>query len=181
MPPRRDLARKTFGRLAVMECTLERYHGAVVWMCRCVCGVMIKVPSQSLLSGATRSCGCFAHETRVEIGKKRALGNGVAASNYLFYRYHHRARKRGLSFNLSLSDAIELFVSSCFYCGVEPGQTVDNYSSPFTYNGIDRRDNTKGYSKENCVPCCNICNRAKQILSEDAFRLWVKRVYDHLF
>jgi 5-methylcytosine-specific restriction endonuclease McrA len=31
----------------------------------------------------------------------------------------------------------------------------------FLYSGIDRKDNEKGYTEENCVPCCKRCNGIK--------------------
>ena len=38
----------------------------------------------------------------------------------------------------------------CHYCGAE----LRGYN-------LDRKDNTKGYSKENCVVCCGTCNKAR--------------------
>jgi len=37
------------------------------------------------------------------------------------------------------------------------------------YNGIDRIDNTKGYTPENCVPCCFEVNAMKRDFSEQRF------------
>ena len=36
-------------------------------------------------------------------------------------------------------------------------------------NGVDRVDNTKGYSVDNSVPCCKFCNTAKHTMSEGDF------------
>lgn len=36
---------------------------------------------------------------------------------------------------------------------------------PYWYNGVDRVDNTKGYTLENCVTCCAEANYAKRALS----------------
>jgi hypothetical protein len=52
---------------------------------------------------------------------------------------------------------------SCYYCGKE---------GP---NGIDRVDNTVGYTKENCVSCCKHCNYVKGDLSLEDFKTWTKR------
>lgn len=43
-------------------------------------------------------------------------------------------------------------------------------------NGIDRVDNTKGYSVENCVAACRRCNVAKADMAPDQFREWASRV-----
>ena len=37
----------------------------------------------------------------------------------------------------------------------------------FTYQGIDRVDNTQGYHMVNCVPCCKKCNQAKLAMSKE--------------
>jgi len=36
-----------------------------------------------------------------------------------------------------------------------------------------------GYTSENVVPCCWICNNAKKNLSYDEFRKWITRVALH--
>lgn len=47
-------------------------------------------------------------------------------------------------------------------------------------NGIDRVDNNKGYTLNNCVPCCKTCNQAKHRLSQEYFIEWVEKIYKHL-
>lgn len=46
-----------------------------------------------------------------------------------------------------------------------------------TDNGIDRVDNSKGYTSDNCVPCCWACNNAKKNNSSSEFLAWVDGVY----
>lgn len=59
---KKDLTNQFFGRLTVLYDTGEREHGRVVWMCQCSCGNLIKVNSNKLLTGNTRSCGCLLRE-----------------------------------------------------------------------------------------------------------------------
>ena len=73
---------------------------------------------------------------------------------------------------------------NCHYCGIEPNstwfgtkRTIVN-TDGFKYNGIDRKDNTIGYTTENCVSCCKICNNSKNTLAEDEWLIWVKRIYE---
>lgn len=56
---RNDLAGKKFGRLTAIEPTDKRVGNAIVWRCQCECGNTCEVPSRSLISGNTRSCGCL--------------------------------------------------------------------------------------------------------------------------
>lgn len=49
-----------FGKLTVIqESTKKKIKKSIVWECQCECGNITHVPSHSLLSGATCSCGCI--------------------------------------------------------------------------------------------------------------------------
>ena len=60
------------------------------------------------------------------------------------------AKKRNLDFQLTKEEFYNLTSKPCHYC---------NHFQD--YNGIDRIDSTKGYYLQNCVPCCEICNKMK--------------------
>ena len=55
----RDLKGQRFGRLVAIEPTEKRSGNSVVWRCQCDCGNACEVPSSSLTSGNTKSCGCM--------------------------------------------------------------------------------------------------------------------------
>lgn len=76
----------------------------------------------------------------------------------------------GVGFQLTRRQFDRLVQENCLYGG----------ESPDPLNGIDRVDNSIGYTQENCVPCCAQCNRAKSNLSKDVFLAWVTRVYLHM-
>ncbi len=42
-------------------------RGARMWLCRCDCGTELLVKGSSLLSGNTKSCGCYAREVTARI------------------------------------------------------------------------------------------------------------------
>lgn len=54
----RHLEGRKFGHLTVIEETGEKQRNVKMWLCRCDCGKMIKVRTDSLTSGRTISCGC---------------------------------------------------------------------------------------------------------------------------
>jgi len=72
-----------------------------------------------------------------------------------------------------------LILRDCFYCGVEPLQTIKFPYETLFYNGIDRVDSNLGYVPENCVPCCKFCNYAKHNRSKEDFLTWLRRAYEH--
>lgn len=66
-----DLAGLRFGKLVAIEPTEERINRYVVWRCRCDCGGEKFVPSGSLLSGNTRSCGCERGRAKTDLTERR--------------------------------------------------------------------------------------------------------------
>lgn len=64
------------------------------------------------------------------------------------------AMRRGLKVSLSEAAAIIMMRLPCFYCGTPARHNIRSW-------WIDRWDNSKGYSINNCVPCCSTCNMMK--------------------
>lgn len=79
--------------------------------------------------------------------------------------YAQGASKRGLTWELSKEDFKSLWQSPCSYCGDEI-KTI----------GIDRVDSSQGYTVENTVPCCKVCNQMKSNYSEKMFLAHVTKV-----
>lgn len=78
----------------------------------------------------------------------------------LYRQYFKNCERKNLFWDLSVEDFARITSSKCTYCDRIPAQKSRSY----TYNGIDRQDNTKGYSLSNCVPCCKECNFIKRDL-----------------
>lgn len=58
-----DLTGRRFGKLTVLELTTFRSHKHCVWKCKCDCGTICNIASNSLLSGKRISCGCIKSKT----------------------------------------------------------------------------------------------------------------------
>ncbi len=118
------------------------------------------------------------------------LPHGQAAFNDLYRKYQKSARRREKAFNLTEGEFRRLTSSDCAYCGTPPSQLAGasffrngklyRLNGEYTYTGVDRVDNDKGYTLSNCVPCCDTCNRAKLCMSARQFAEWVTRVYERL-
>ena len=143
------------------------------YLFKCDCGKSKIIHGAAVISGNTKSCGCLSSENHrnrhTEMIKTK---QGTKTAIYLQYKRH--AISRGYSFNLSKDELISISQQNCFYCGEEPNnlKKTKNDREGFLYSGIDRKNNTKGYSLDNCVPCCKICNYAKSNLSLYAFQQW---------
>jgi hypothetical protein len=110
---------------------------------------------------------------------------GEASFNSLYAGYRNNARiggcgKPNKEFSISKDEAKILFKGNCFYCGSPPSQVYKSKgcNGEFIYNGIDRKDNAKGYIIENCVSCCSFCNYTKNDTSIGDFLKWVRKVYE---
>jgi 5-methylcytosine-specific restriction endonuclease McrA len=89
--------------------------------------------------------------------------------------YRSKARWRRLPFELSDEQVASLFAASCAYCGARPANGMPGKE----YTGIDRLDNTIGYTPENCVPACQRCNYAKLDQTLTSFIEWSRKVQTH--
>jgi len=78
--------------------------------------------------------------------------------------YKRSASKKNLKFELKDEEYFDLVKQNCYYCG----ELQDK-----GFNGIDRKDSTKDYTKDNTVSCCYVCNFIKGCLTDDIF---LKRV-----
>lgn len=170
-----NLSGQRFGRWVVLGHVKVKSRQAkrgARWDCKCDCGTERVVSANSLKHGGSTSCGCWQRENSAELGKRtRSVGNGKAAQRSLWNGYKKGGLKRGYDFDLDYETFCALTEKPCYYCGDATGHTYSaRYASGrFTGNGVDRYDNAKGYTKENCVPCCKKCNWAKRELHGDDF------------
>lgn len=59
------------------------------------------------------------------------------------------AKQRGHEFRLPFEEYCAIVANPCYYC---------NGMLPPKGGGLDRMDNSKGYTKDNVVPACKACN-----------------------
>lgn len=57
-----NLLGRKFGRLTVISRASNNKHGKARWLCQCECGKRKAILANSLLSGKTKSCGCYRKE-----------------------------------------------------------------------------------------------------------------------
>ena len=86
--------------------------------------------------------------------------NKKNSKNLQYNVYSRNATLKNLDFTIKYDDYLNIVEHNCYYCGTlqEKG-----------FNGIDRKDQTKGYILQNCVSCCKLCNYMKGSTSDDVF------------
>ena len=103
--------------------------------------------------------------SRYELHKQqRKYTNKNICNKYNSYK--SGAKERCYEFKLTIAEFECLIKQSCHYCGTKKQK----------YSGIDRKDNSKGYLIDNCLPCCSICNRAKNDMKYEDFIDWIKLI-----
>lgn len=121
----------------------------------------------------SKSCGCSRLKGRTD--------EDVLAT-YVLEIYKSNAKRRGLELTLTVNDFKELIYKSCVYCGAAASNLIKprraQRRKPVKYNGLDRVDNSLGYTKENVVTCCGACNIAKNDRSEAEFLAWIEAAYN---
>lgn len=167
-----DLVNKRFGKLVVLNET-KRRKNYLLRLCLCDCGQKKWITTSSLISGNTKSCGCWG-------GK---LEFGLAARNQVLFHYKFNAKRRNLLWKLTSVQFDILTAGQCFFCGRSARKVFKSRGNngEFVYNGIDRLDNNKGYIFKNCVSCCEICNKAKNNLPLSDFLAWIQDLTKYIY
>ena len=145
-----DITNKRFGRLVVVN-RLPNIEQHVMWLCKCDCGVKKAIRGENLKGGLTQSCGCYHSE--------QVRGLPYEWIFKLVKRSSHHSNK---SFELTYEDVLGFVkCKQCHYCHrVIEWLPHEVPKCKWAYY-LDRKDNNKGYSNENCVVCCIDCNRIK--------------------
>lgn len=89
----------------------------------------------------------------------------------ILHVYRNNAKRRNIKFTITLEDILGVIYENCLYCGAKPYNVMTTTSGSgkkvnykLLYMGMDRKDNKKGYTPDNIVPCCKRCNRIKSDL-----------------
>lgn len=119
-------------------------------------------------------CGKYKELTEFKKDKSRWDGlrlychtcEGLPNNKYVMYKAN--AKRRGLTFNITVDEFESLVTQPCYYCG-----ELDSIC-----NGVDRINNADGYDSKNCVPCCKQCNLMKHAYHYTEFIQKCKRIME---
>lgn len=131
------------------------------WLCRCECGIEQVNILSNMVSGKSKNLGC---KVCCRLPRR-------ARPFETIYKMVLNAAKVRTYIKLSYDEFLEFTkIPICHYCNEEvQWKPYGGQSSGYK---LDRKDNSLGYSKENCVVCCARCNRAKS--NHFTYEEWVK-------
>lgn len=159
--------------------------GRPIWLMRCRCGNEKEILWRNYARGLTLSCGCYREALLKSRRGCNRLPIGESAKNQLLLIYKRRAKKKKIDFTLSKEEFVELTSGNCYYCNHSPHQILNRAAyigkgnGAYIYNGIDRLDSKKGYTKDNCVTCCRMCNYAKSNMDYEDFMYWLNNLVQY--
>ena len=101
-------------------------------------------------------------------------------SLYYIIKYH-ALKHRHIGCSLTYEEFLEFTkINKCYYCGGDikwhaywvEGKRNNHYN-------LDRKNNNLGYTKDNCVICCELCNYMKRMKTPYQFIQHCKNIVNH--
>lgn len=147
MPVFTDLSGMVFGRLKVLYRVDNNNHDKSQYLCECNCGSKKVVIGAKLTIGETKSCGCYRKQVTSKLAKTHGLSNTRLYQIWLGIRRRCNDSKRQQYKNYGARGIkIQKEWETDFVRFYEWSMN-NGYSDDLS---IDRIDNDKSYSEENC-------------------------------
>lgn len=170
-----------FGNWYVLGRDFSKGDRRKYYVCHCICGKLKSVISHSLYNGDSTSCGC---QYAAGLPRARKSSYEDRALTHIMNGYKAHTIQRGQEFTIDRATFLRLIKKDCYWCGSKPNNKLkgsvifhlkgqDHSDYEFLYNGLDRIDNTKGYTEDNVNPCCYVCNRARNNMLFEEFKAWL--------
>jgi len=135
----KNLVGKTFGKLTVESLTDKRINTHAVWRCICDCGNVVERSSTDLVHNNANSCGCgykIEYHGKTGIPEYAVWSDMKARCSKSTHKAYANYGGRG--------------IKVCERWGKFSIFLADMGRRPSDAHSIDRIDNNKGYSAENC-------------------------------
>lgn len=141
-----------FGRLVIIGENGRKYNG-LAYDCLCDCGGLVNVGGKSLLSGKTKSCGCYHKDVSAETLRKAATTHGLSKEPWYKRWTKHIRRKADRGWTLDMEQMLYRLQPVCVICGSDDRLAIDHV-----------RPLSKGGKLEpgNVVILCKSCNSTKK-------------------
>lgn len=138
-----------WGKLTVLSVSIKKMYGQnrSFSLCVCDCGVEKEIATSSLKSGLTKSCGCIKRQQTVERNTTHGKSRMKEYKHWMYLKQrcnnannirHERYGKRGITVCKRWSNSFENFLD-------------DMGLMPTPKHTVERINNNKGYSPDNCV------------------------------
>ena len=102
-----------------------------------------------------------------KISKKKWYDNNKTTVKARFGHFRGATKQRkNISFELTMEEYAKIIANPCHYCG----DSVDGKVG----SSVDRKNNDLGYTLDNSVACCEICNKGKgEFFTEEEWKTMI--------
>jgi hypothetical protein len=121
---------------------------ALCILCVCRCGGHKYVRIEKLLNGTSKSCGCYRREARTTHGK---TATAVRAKSHEYWIWNSMVQRCTNPNNSGYQNYGGRGITICDTWLRYEGFIADMGERPSDKHSIDRLDNDKGYSPDNCA------------------------------
>lgn len=148
----KNMVGQRFGRLIVIERCGSTPTGIATWKCKCDCGSICVIEGAKMRTGNTKSCGCLnrdsSRDRRTTHGKSQtrlyAIWEAMKQRCFdMSNKNYSRYGGRGITVCEEWRNDFQAFYDWAMASGYDQGAKRNECT-------IDRIDNDKGYSPDNC-------------------------------
>lgn len=174
----KDLTGLKFGRLTVIR-EYGYINDRVIWECLCDCGNIVIVPTKRLTNGHTKSCGCLKRERTREASYIHGKSKSRIHKEWrgILHRCKNPSASHYENYGGRGIEVCEEWKGESGFINFYNWAVQNGYSDDLT---LDRKDNNKGYSPDNCrwvTHMENCHNRGVRKDSSTGYAGVQKRVY----
>lgn len=160
VPAPRNITGMRFGRLIAIKWVGKNKHNQSIWECKCDCGNIIDINSNSLISGNTKSCGCLKKEVARKLLIDQTVTHGKS-SHPLYERWCAMKRRcnnkndlshggRGIKVCNEWVNDFEEFYNWAINNGFDENLTLDRIDNDGNYEPNNCRWTTYETQANNC-------------------------------
>lgn len=148
----KNLVGQEFGLLTVLEATEKRYFTNIIWKCQCSCQnkTICYVPSNRLLMGKTKSCGCIEKSTGEKIIQKLLKENNIPFEK----------QKKFTSCRDKLPLPFDFYINNQYlveFDGIQHFEPIEFFEQTQTFEILKKHDIIKNnWCKDNNIPLIRI-------------------------
>ena len=148
-----DLIGKRFGRLVVVRKTEERKRRSIVWECKCDCGNTFYCAGQRLSSNKIVSCGCKSKEKQhfaCNLPIHKCWGQMMTRCYNKKWEGYENYAGRGITVCEEWIGSNPKGFANFYNWAMANGYSDEKLPNGRRKYTLDRIDNDKGYSPDNC-------------------------------
>lgn len=178
-----DITQNRYGFLTVVERTdkFTKSRGAI-WLCKCDCGELVEVATNSLTSGNKITCGIKKNHTKNNLDPRWKRCGDVPLAHLTAIK--NNAIKRNLTYNLTPEYLWDLFVKQskkCVLSGIDlqftPHRAAIKTKASDTTASLDRIDCRLGYEVGNVRWIHKDLNKMRSIFNDEIFLEYCRKCF----